>query len=70
MNGELTTADGRRIKLRAPTGNEFPSRGFESGKETFVSPPDDGSGVEIKIDAHSKRLQLLKSFPKYAKLPN
>lgn len=62
VNGELKTADGRSVKLKPPTGNEFPARGFDSGKETFVAPPEDGSKVKVQVEPRSKRLQLLQPF--------
>ncbi len=51
------------VRLEEPIGEELPSRGFESGEEGFLAPPADGSGVEVVVDPHSDRLQLLEPFP-------
>lgn len=49
-------------KLDAPIGEELPSKGFESGETGFLAPPEDGSKVEVTVDPHSDRLQLLEPF--------
>lgn len=53
--------DGHR--LEAPTGEELPSRGFESGETGFIAPPEDGSSVEVAVDPNSERIHLLEPFP-------
>lgn len=50
------------VTLTAPVGEELPSKGFESGESGFVSPPEDGSSITIKVDPNSERLQLLEPF--------
>ncbi|MCU1448679.1 MAG: aconitate hydratase [Acidimicrobiales bacterium] len=51
------------IRLDEPHGTTLPDRGFESGTEGFVSPPPEGSGVEVVVNPDSERLQLLEPFP-------
>src|SRR5947209_412043 len=51
------------VRLEAPHGETLPQRGFEAGTEGFVVPPEDGAGVEVVVDPHSERLQLLEPFP-------
>src|SRR5438067_871831 len=51
------------IRLEAPHGETLPERGFESGTEGFVAPPEDSRGVEVVVDPRSDRLQLLDPFP-------
>jgi aconitate hydratase len=51
------------VHLAEPVGETLPSRGFESGDEGFLPPPDDGSGIEVVVDPNSERLQLLEPFP-------
>jgi aconitate hydratase len=51
------------VRLEAPHGETLPQRGFESGTEGFVAPPDDGSNVEVVVDPASERLQVLEPFP-------
>jgi len=48
--------------LEEPTGLELPPRGFDVEDAGFVAPMADGSGVEIKVNPDSKRLQLLTPF--------
>ncbi|MBV8982036.1 MAG: aconitate hydratase [Acidimicrobiia bacterium] len=53
--------DGTR--LDEPKGVTLPQRGFESGTEGFIAPPEDGSAVDVVVDPNSERLQLLEPFP-------
>ncbi|XP_052771754.1 aconitate hydratase, mitochondrial-like [Mya arenaria] len=62
---ELTAADGSKFKLESPFGDELPASGFDPGQNTFQAPPADGSGVSVKVDPSSNRLQLLEPFQKY-----
>jgi aconitate hydratase len=48
--------------LEPPTGEELPSRGFESGEAGFLAPPEDGSRVGVAVRPDSDRLQLLEPF--------
>jgi aconitate hydratase len=59
----FTADDGTEVRLEVPVGEELPGRGFEGGDEGFVAPPADGTGVEVKVDPSSERLQLLEPFP-------
>jgi aconitate hydratase len=58
----LTNKNGEQIKLDEPTGFELPPRGFDVEDAGFVAPPKDGSGIEVKVNENSKRLQLLTPF--------
>jgi aconitate hydratase len=51
------------VHLTEPVGETLPSRGFESGDEGFLPPPENGSGIEVVVDPKSERLQLLEPFP-------
>src|SRR4051794_2396156 len=51
------------VQLSPPVGEVIPDRGFESGEDGFLAPPADRSGVEVKVDPNSDRLQLLEPFP-------
>jgi aconitate hydratase len=51
------------IRLEPPVGEELPSRGFDAGESGFLSPPEDGGDVDVKVDPASERLQLLEPFP-------
>ncbi|WP_208029116.1 aconitate hydratase [Rhabdothermincola sediminis] len=61
--GTLVNDAGEEVRLEVPAGEELPARGFESGESGFIAPPDDPSGVEVKVDPNSDRLQLLEPFP-------
>jgi aconitate hydratase len=70
----LTAPDGTAVKLVPPVGEELPARGFDPGESGFIQPPEDGSGVSVKVSPTSDRLQLLEPFAAwdgkdYEKLP-
>src|SRR5699024_3748368 len=58
----LTAEDGSEVLLDEPEGVRLPDQGFDPGENTFIAPPSDGTGVEVKIDDDSERLQRLEPF--------
>ena len=58
----LVNADGEEVMLDEPTGYELPPQGFGVEDNGYLAPLEDGSGVEVKVDPDSKRLQLLEGF--------
>ena len=58
----LTNEKGEQVKLDEPTGMELPARGFAVEDAGFQAPAADGSGISVKVDPTSKRLQLLDPF--------
>jgi aconitate hydratase len=62
MTDPLTLPDGSQVMLEEPKGDELPSKGFDVEDAGYVAPAEDGSGVEVKVDAASERLQLLDPF--------
>ncbi len=58
----LTNDDGEEVRLDEPVGIDLPPGGFDPGEDTFVQAPEDGTGVEIKVDPKSDRIQLLEPF--------
>ena len=58
----LTNDAGEEVRLDAPVGEQLPAKGFDPGEDTFIAPPADGSGIEVKVDPTSDRLQLLEPF--------
>ena len=58
----LVNADGEEVMLDEPTGYEVPPKGFGVEDNGYLAPLEDGSGVEVKVDPDSKRLQLLEGF--------
>ncbi len=61
LKDRLLTHDGEKVKLTEPVGDELPVHGFTSASDGYLAPV--GSQVEIKVDPHSTRLQLLAPFP-------
>lgn len=59
----LTTDDGEEVRLDEPVGIRLPEAGFDPGEDTFVPPPADGTGVDVKVSPTSDRIQLLEAFP-------
>jgi aconitate hydratase len=62
LTDKLTNDRGEQVKLEPPTGVELPARGFDPGDSGFVAPAQDGSKVQVAIDAKSDRLQALSPF--------
>merc|ERR1712080_664265 len=57
--------DGSEFMLKAPFGDELPTRGYDPGEDTYQAPVEDGSKVEVIVDPESDRLQLLNPFTKW-----
>ena len=62
LTDTLTNKHGVEVKLDPPTGHELPPKGFDVEDPGFNAPVEDGSGVEVKVDPKSDRLQLLTPF--------
>lgn len=62
LTDTLKLSDGTEVMLEEPTGDELPSRGFDVEDAGYLAPASDGSGVEVKVDPASERLQLLEPF--------
>ncbi len=62
MNDTLINEDGEEIKLDEPLGIELPIQGFEVEDAGYLEPDEDGSGVVVRVDTKSERLQLLDPF--------
>ncbi len=58
----LINEKGEKVKLDEPTGYELPPKGFDVKDAGYQAPAADGSGVQVKVDPVSKRLQLLDPF--------
>ena len=61
LRDTLINHDGQRVKLSEPVGEELPSHGFIHGNMGYTAP--DGAKVEVTVNPHSERLQLLVPFP-------
>ena len=62
IHDTITNEAGEEVSLSTPIGIELPPAGFDPGEDTFVSPPADGSGIEVRVSPSSDRLQLLEPF--------
>ena len=58
----LTNEKGEQVKLDPPVGDELPEKGFDVEDNGYQAPAKDGSGIEVKVNPDSKRLQLLAPF--------
>ncbi|MCH8197818.1 MAG: aconitate hydratase, partial [Proteobacteria bacterium] len=64
LTDSLTGADGEAFQFTAPRiAPEVPEKGFDEGQSFYLAPPDDGSGIEIKVDPNSARIQLMEPWP-------
>ena len=62
LTDTLVNEKGESIKLQEPSGFELPPKGYDVKDAGYLAPSGTGSGIEIKIDIHSNRLQLLEPF--------
>lgn len=62
LTDTLKNKKGTEVKLDEPKGLELPVMGFQVADNGYQAPALDGSGVEIRVDPASKRLQLLTPF--------
>jgi aconitate hydratase len=63
MTDVIVNEDGVRVKLPEPQGIELPLKGFAVEDAGYQAPAKDGSHVNVIVDPHSDRLQLLEPFP-------
>ncbi|MBK5222649.1 MAG: aconitate hydratase [Acidimicrobiia bacterium] len=62
LTDTITSPTGEEVRLSVPVGIELPATGFTPGDSGFIAPPADRSGVEVKVDPTSERLQVLEPF--------
>lgn len=62
ITDKLINQNGQEVMLDEPTGWELPPKGFEVKDDGFLAPEEDGSGVVIKVNPDSERLELLTPF--------
>jgi aconitate hydratase len=60
MTDVLTNEQGEKVMLDMPTGQVFPTKGFEVGDNGFLAPT--GETKEVPINPTSERLQRLEPF--------
>lgn len=62
LTDTLKDKDGKDFKLKAPTGDGLPTRGYDPGQDTYQAPPKDRSSVQVQVAPTSDRLQVLSPF--------
>ncbi|KAJ5606495.1 hypothetical protein N7510_009276 [Penicillium lagena] len=63
LTDTIKDKDGKDFKLKAPTGDGLPSRGYDPGRDTYQAPPADRASVNVAVSPTSDRLQVLEGFP-------
>ncbi|WP_308757446.1 aconitate hydratase [uncultured Bacteroides sp.] len=61
LKDTLVNADGEKVKLSVPVGEELPPEGFTAGSSGYTAPS--GVKTDIVVNPRSQRLQLLTPFP-------
>merc|ERR1711977_743245 len=62
LTDSLKDKDGKDFKLKEPTGDGLPSKGYDPGENTYQAPPEDRASVQVAVSPTSDRLQLLEKF--------
>ena len=62
LTDKLKNEEGQDVMLDPPSGIELPASGFSVEDAGFEAPAADGSGIEVKVDPNSDRIQLLTPF--------
>ncbi|KAK0658581.1 Aconitate hydratase [Lasiodiplodia hormozganensis] len=62
LTDTLKDANGKEFKLKEPTGDGLPAKGFDPGRNTYQAPPADRSSVNVAVSPTSDRLQILEPF--------
>lgn len=62
LTDKLKNRAGEWVKLDEPSGVELPARGFDVKDDGYEPPAENGSQLEIVVDPHSDRIQLLEPF--------
>jgi aconitate hydratase len=60
--------DGVTLMLQPPSAPELPAKGFDAGRDGYVTPTDPPAAVSVAVDPKSERLALLAPFEPAEKL--
>ena len=63
LTDTLINENGEEVLLKAPKGDELPTKGFDVEDPGYQAPAEDGSSVGVIVSPTSQRLQLLEPFP-------
>jgi aconitate hydratase len=63
LTDTLSDAQGKQFRLEPPkAAPEVPAHGFDAGHATYISPPADGSRINLAVAPNSERLQLMEPW--------
>ncbi|HXS37036.1 MAG TPA: aconitate hydratase [Flavipsychrobacter sp.] len=62
LKDKLKNDKGEEVMLDEPKGFELPPKGFSVKDAGYVAPAVDGSKVQVMVNPHSDRLELLRPF--------
>ncbi|KAG5987017.1 hypothetical protein E4U52_007972 [Claviceps spartinae] len=62
LTDTLKDKNGKEFKLKPPTGDGLPVRGFDPGNDTYQAPPKERGSVAVQVSPSSDRLQILQPF--------
>lgn len=62
LTDTLVNEDGVEVRLDPPTGVELPPTGFAVEDAGYQAPAKNSSNVDVSVDPHSQRIQLLEPF--------
>ncbi len=65
VTDSLTNEKGEQVKFDEPKGIELPPSGFAVEDAGYQAPAEDGSKVQVLVDAKSDRLQILEPFKQW-----
>ncbi|EDV93640.1 GH18164 [Drosophila grimshawi] len=65
LKDELTDDKGKKLKLKAPTGEELPAKGFDPGEHTYSAPPKHGAKVKVKGKCTTDHISAAGPWLKY-----
>lgn len=63
LTDSLTGTDGKPFRLQPPKpAPEVPAKNFDKGHSVYITPPEDGSRIELAVAPNSERLQLMEPW--------
>ncbi|MDZ4840037.1 MAG: aconitate hydratase [Bacteroidota bacterium] len=62
LTDSITNINGEQVMLDEPKGIELPPKGFDVEDPMYQAPAENGNQINIEVDPHSDRLQLLSPF--------
>lgn len=62
LTDTLTAKDGKSVRLDAPCGEDFPSKGFAVDDKGYIAPSVGTTDIKVVISPSSDRLQVLHPF--------